>query len=307
VPLTAAPAQPIGLAAGESTFTVGSSAVEGQATLFEGDTVRSMYLATRLHTRDGMKYVLGIDSEGVIYRDRLVLKSGSVDVANSGKPGHVDVGLIHVVADQPGTQATVYVTANNRASVMVRSGAVKVAPTGAAKPTLISKGEVVSFQFGPNRSVKLDADNAVADVNRIQSEQVALLMEASRSFTCLSPAAETMSRSFGNLSSQLAVNQAARSSLLTRVNMGIATPADTQTLANLNGGLRSLGVASSAIAADLDNVIYQFHHPGPGPSNPSDHSIHGHTAPQHHGQHGHTITVDDIGGHHHVPPHAPTG
>ena len=125
VPLTAATAQPIGLAAGESTFTVGSSTVEGQATLFEGDSVRSMYLATRVHTRDGMKYVLGIDSEGVIYRDRLVLKSGSVDVANSGRPGHVDVGLIHVVADQPGSQATVYVTADNRASVMVRSGVVR--------------------------------------------------------------------------------------------------------------------------------------------------------------------------------------
>src|SRR2546422_6565602 len=80
---------PIGVATSDSSFSAGRSMVRGQATVFEGDTVRSVYLATRLMLKDGSRYVLGIGSEGAVYRDHLFLLSGSAELMNSGKTSRV--------------------------------------------------------------------------------------------------------------------------------------------------------------------------------------------------------------------------
>src|SRR5712692_5370701 len=117
---------PVGFATSEAKFGVGSSLADGHATLFDGDNVRCLYLSTRIHLKDGAKYVLGIDSEGTVRRDHLALRFGSVDLVNSGRPLKVTVAGLEVVAEKPSTKATVYTTGRGDANVVVKNGEVKV-------------------------------------------------------------------------------------------------------------------------------------------------------------------------------------
>jgi hypothetical protein len=167
---------------------------------------------------------------------------------------------------------------------------------------------LVVLKADPKGNIRVDSDGAVSEVNRVQSEQVADLAEAAKSINCLAPAAEGISRSFANLSSQVAANQAARSVLQAKIDSGMATAMDVRSMASLNITTTSLSHASASFSESLDDAVYQFHHPG-GAINPfpSPHTVHGHlNLFPHHGQHGHTITGYNASlpyGNHQVPPH----
>lgn len=309
-----ASATPIGLAVGESKFSVGSSGVEGQATLFEGDTVASSYLATRVLLKDGARFSLGIESEATVYRDRVSLLAGSVDIANNAGAARVLVSSLVVSAEKPGVNATVYRTQKDEISVLVRAGEVKVGRAGAGQTTTLGIGQLVSFHIGPKGVVRGDSDRAVAGVSRIQSEQLASLVEASGSYNCLDPKAKEISRSFAGLSTQFATIEATRSVIQNRISTGVAAPTDSIMMASLTTRIDNLGRSSAAVSSELSDAAYApnpFHHPCPScPPAPfvSPHTVHGHvnTYP-HHGQHGHTIPggyPDGIPyGNHQVPPH----
>lgn len=295
---------PVGFAASEAKFGVGSSFADGQVTLFDGDSVRSLYLSTRVHLKDGTKYVLGIDSESTVRRDGLELRFGSVDLANAGRPTRVTVGSLEVLAEKPSTKATVYTTGAGEASVVVASGEVKV--SRGSKFAIVKAGEPVSLKPGPNGTIQSSSKDALAEISRVQSEQVAVLLDAAKAYTCLASPAEGVLRSFSNLSSRLVANEAARNAIQAKIDSGMATQSDLQNLASLNNGLRSLGQASAGLSQDLDGAIYQFHHPGPPQPFPSPHKTHGHIDDlPHHGQHGHTVTFPGDAGHHQTPPHHP--
>ncbi|HYM12723.1 MAG TPA: hypothetical protein VEU62_18440 [Bryobacterales bacterium] len=306
--LMATARQPVGFAAGDSRFTVGSSVVENQSTLFDGDRIAGSYLATRIILKDGSRYLLGIDSEGVVHHDDVALSYGSVDLMNSAKPAHVIASSWEVAAEKPGSTATVYVSDKQKVTVFVRTGEVKVSRLGSARSTTLHIGQLVVLKADPKGNIQLDSDGAVLEVNRVQSEQVADLVAASKSINCLAPAAEGASRSFASLSSQVAANQAARSALQGKIDSGVATATDLRSLASLNTTMTSLSHTSASFSESLDDAVYQFHHPG-GAINPfpSPHTVHGHLNQfPHHGQHGHTITGYDASlpyGHHQVPPH----
>jgi len=283
--LVAASPQPIGLAASESRFAAGPSSVRGQATLFDGDAVRSQFLPTRLHLRGGARYVLGIASEGSIYRDHLLLRSGSAEVASSGRASRLVASSISVTADQPGTAATVY-AAKDGVTVMVRKGEVKIARLGSARVTTLSAGRSATLRVNGREGLSVDSDNAVVEASRIQASQIARLSEATRDYTCLEAKANSLSRTYSSLSSQLAVAQASRSAIQQRIDSGAGTPADMRQMSSINDNMRSLTRTSFALSEDLGGVILQ-HHPSPN-IDPSTHTIHGHFGPQHHGQHGHS-------------------
>jgi hypothetical protein len=307
--LVAAPHQAIGFAAGESQFTVGSSLVQGQATLFEGDRISSSYLATRLNLKNGSRFILGVDSEGTVRRDAFVLQSGSVDLINAGQTARVLAASFEVAAEKPSSYANVYLTGKNQVTVLVRSGEVKVARASGAQWTTIGAGQLVSLKAGPRGSIQASSDGAVSDVTRVQSEQLATLSGAARSYTCLVPAVAGISRSFAKLSSQLAVNEAAKTAIQSKIDAGTATAADLRTLASLNTNIENLSRASAAVSASLNDAVYQFHHPGPPQPFTSPHTIHGHVDEfPHHGQHGHSVINLPPGHHAPLPPgHQVTG
>ena len=288
----------IGVAASESSFAAGKSTVRGQATLFEGDPVRSHFLATRLLLRDGPRYVLGIGSEGTIHRDYLALQSGSAELLHSGR---VLAAGLNIAVAAPGSAATIYVSGKTLVTVMVRSGEIRVARVGGKAATSLRAGQVASIRPDARGALALDSQGALAEVSRVQADQVAHLLQAAQDNTCLKPRVNALSRTFADISGQVAGNQATRNVILARIDRGSPSPADVQVLNNLNNTLRVLERSSSALAADLNDVIFQ-HHPGDTPIDPSAHKTHEHSHPLHHGQHGHS--VDPSGGHHAGPPHS---
>lgn len=295
--LVAALPQPIGLAASESNFAAGTASVRGQATLFDGDAVRSQFLPTRLHLRDGSRYVLGIASEGSIYRDHLLLRSGSAEVASSGRASRLVASSISVTADQPGTAATVY-TAKDGVTVLVRKGEVKIARLGSSRVTTLGAGRSATLRVNGREGLTVDSGNALVEASRIQATQIARLSDATRNYPCLETKANSLSRTYSSLSSQLAVAQATRGAIQQRIDTGVATVADMRQMSSINDNMRSMTLTSFALSEDLGGVILQ-HHPGPGDPT-STHTIHYHTTPEHHGQHGHSAPPPHG---HMLPPH----
>jgi hypothetical protein len=308
-----ASARPVGLAVAESRFSVGSSVVEGQATLFDGDAVASSYLATRVNLKDGSRFTLGIESEATVYADHLSLVAGSVDIINKTGITRVHFCPLLVSAERPGVNATIYRTDKDKISVLVRAGEVKVGGTGGRTATL-GVGQLGSFKISAKGFTRIDSDRAVVGVSRIQSEQLASLIDASRSYNCLDSRAQEISRSFASVSTQLASIEASRSAVQSRITSGAATSSDLLTMASLTTKIDKLGSSSAAISSELSDAAYAvsvFHHPcascPPAPF-PSPHTVHGHVnLYPHHGQHGHTIPggyPDGIPyGDHQVPPH----
>ena len=292
--LVAAPLQPIGLAVSEFYFAVGPSSVRGQATLFDGDPVRSQYLPTRLHLKDGSRYVLGIASDASIYRDHVLLRSGSAEVIGSGKPSRVVASSIAVTADQPGTTATVY-AGKDAITVLVRKGEVKVARLGSARVTTLAAGRSATLRVNGRDGLTVDPERALVEATRIQAEQIGRLTETAEFMNCLDSKVNSLSRTYSALATQLAVAEASRSAIQHRIEVGTATPADLRQLNALSNNMGSLQRTAFALSEDLGGVIFQEHHPGPTPI-VSGHTIHGHTTPEHHGRHGHS--APPVHGHH---------
>jgi hypothetical protein len=303
--LPAVPPQPIGLAISEFSFSAGTSSVPGQATLFDGDSVRSQFLPTRLFLKDGSRYVLGIGSEGAVYRNHLLLRSGSAEIVSSGRTSRVIASSISVTADTPGTAATVY-AGSKAVTVLVRRGEVKVGRLGGARTTTLGAGRSASLRMDGRAGLTVDTEGATVEAARIQAAQVGHLAEAARDITCLQPKAVSISRAYATLAAQLAVAQSTRSALELRINSGAATPSDLRQFSAATESLRSLQQASLALSEDLGGEVLQpYHHPGPTPLPASPHSTHGHFHPEHHGEHGHSVGPST--GHHAVPPHVPGG
>jgi len=290
--------QPVGLAVSDSRFVVRTSTVEGQATIFEGDPVRTFYLSTRLHLKDGTQYVLALDSEGTVYRDRLVLRHGSAEVVNKGRPGRIVASSLDVVAEKPHSSAVVYATDADSVAVQVRSGEVTVTRSG-SKIATVGAGGLVSFRLGAKGVERLDTQKALSGISRVQAEQLSTLIAASKDYNCLAPAATGLSRSFASLSSQLVSVQASRSAIQGRIDIGRATPNDLQLMATLNNRLDTLAQSSAAFSGDLVDQANPYHH-GPPPLSASNHTVHGHDSFEHHGEHGHSAPPPPA---HHFPFH----
>ncbi|MBI3665602.1 MAG: hypothetical protein HY236_05145 [Acidobacteria bacterium] len=299
--VSAAALRPIGFARSESDFTVGSSVIQNNSTIFEGDDIGSLDFAIRLNLKDGSRYTLGADSEGNVYQDHLLLRSGSVEMANTGQPSRVLASSLRVAAEAPASSATVYLNEKGTVTVLVRKGEVKVT-RGRELVATLGSGQLVSFKSGSRGAVRPDTDGALIELNQAQAEQVSDLAEAAKEANCLLPRVEQLSYQFDSLSTRLAAYQASRSAIQTRFERGIATQTDQQMLTSLNNDLRSLTQESGSFSADLNNVIFQHHYPGSAPVSP--HTIHGHIQTHcHHGQHGHTVFHLCPTGEHQVPPH----
>lgn len=301
--------QPVGFAANDLQFVVGSSMAQGHATVFDGDAVRSLYFATRLNLKDGSRYMLGTGSEGTVHRDYFVLRSGSVEIMNAGYSSRVLASSLNVAAENPGSTATVYLTGKGRVTVLARSGEVKLSRVDGAPVVALRAGQLVSLKPGARGKLQMESDGALKEVTRVQSEQLATLAEAAVGYNCLAPRVDELSRSFASLASQLAANQAARSAVLTRVESGIATALDRQNLASLDNRLTVLTQTSASFSGDLVEVL-QPHQDSIWWTFATPHTVHGHLNPYiHHGAHGHTIPPpypNGPYGEHQVPPHQVT-
>jgi hypothetical protein len=91
--LAATPA--IGIVTATGHFNVGGSEVWGNATLFDGEAVRTTAASTELALRNGVKMQLGAGSMAHVYADRLALDSGVGQVAQAA-PFEVDAAGLKI-------------------------------------------------------------------------------------------------------------------------------------------------------------------------------------------------------------------
>lgn len=75
----------IGVAISNGSVTVNNSVVPGNATLFDGNTIETGQIASRVQLKNGKLAQLGSDSRGRVYSDRLVLEKGSSETAGNWK------------------------------------------------------------------------------------------------------------------------------------------------------------------------------------------------------------------------------
>ncbi len=76
ISLTAEPRPTVGFATSDSRFLAGGSEVTGHVTVFEGESVTSGHLPTRLNLQDGWRFLVGIGSRVQISRTALQLDGG---------------------------------------------------------------------------------------------------------------------------------------------------------------------------------------------------------------------------------------
>lgn len=96
----------VGVATSASPYSVNQSEVRGRTSLPEGSALRTRKSEGEITLENGADVRLSHKSAGTIYRDRMVLENGSVQISKfNGYP--VDVRSLRIHADDPDAEATI--------------------------------------------------------------------------------------------------------------------------------------------------------------------------------------------------------
>ncbi len=111
ISLTAEPRPTVGFATSDSRFLAGGSEVTGHVTVFEGESVTSGHLPTRLNLQDGWRFLVGIGSRVQISRTALQLDGGSLDIIAAGKGERaLHAAGLRVLCRDSDTKASIYIS-----------------------------------------------------------------------------------------------------------------------------------------------------------------------------------------------------
>lgn len=136
--LTAAPA--IGIVSASGHFTVGGAEVWGNATLFDGAVVQTGAASSEFALRSGVKLQLAAGSKAQVFADRMVLDSGSGQVAPAA-PFEVDAGGLKIRG------AGVRVGLGQTIEIAALTGVAKVSGNGGVMLAEIPVGRRINLAF----------------------------------------------------------------------------------------------------------------------------------------------------------------
>ena len=85
VVLTAGLCPTVGFAMSGSRFLTGGSEVAGQVTVFDGESITSGHLPTRLNLQDGWRFLVGIGSRVQVSQAAIRLDGGSLEILAIGE------------------------------------------------------------------------------------------------------------------------------------------------------------------------------------------------------------------------------
>src|SRR3712207_1091816 len=103
----------IGLVSAQGTFQVNSSAVSGNATLFDGSTVETNAVPSDLKLSNGAQLRLATDSRAKVFQGRIVLEKGAGQL-ESAAAVPVEAGSLRIQSAGPDTVARVQLVAANK-------------------------------------------------------------------------------------------------------------------------------------------------------------------------------------------------
>jgi len=151
---------------------VGGSEITGSSTVFVGESITSGQLPTQLNLPDGSRYRIGIGSRVQLRENLLVLDGGSLEIMATGsKPPVLQVAGLEFALPNDDTRASLYISRPDIVSVSVDEGSIVSSRPNGKQVQAIKAGEMVTFA-NTRSEIKIDKQNAAADIAEVQAEQL---------------------------------------------------------------------------------------------------------------------------------------
>jgi hypothetical protein len=125
VTLMSAVGPSIGMATASGSFLINNYSVRGSAAVLDGMRVSTDRIPSYLNLDSGPQLSLGERSSGQVYKDRIVLERGSLQIDRASN-FEVKTTLVRVVPSDPASKIRIAVDEQNRISVDVLAGAARV-------------------------------------------------------------------------------------------------------------------------------------------------------------------------------------
>ncbi len=172
ITLTAGLRPTVGFAVSDSRFAAGGSEVTGQVTVFEGESVTSGHLPTRLNLQDGWRFLLGVGSRVQVSQTALQLDGGSLEIVAVGKterPLHV-AGL-RVVPQDRDTKAALYISRADVFAVSVESGKITVLRPNGKEVRTVEAGSMATFA-NTRDEIRMSETDAALEISAVQAAEL---------------------------------------------------------------------------------------------------------------------------------------
>lgn len=153
----------IGVATAVGTFTVNSAEVEGNANLFDGAQIRTGKSPSQVYLQNGPAVILGIDSEGAFYRDRLVLERGATRVQNMSGYS-IQAAQYRISGEEPKSQAIVRLYEGD-VQIAALTGTLRVSNEKGVLLTRVGAGTATSFSQSPSaKGAPINTENRPKEI-----------------------------------------------------------------------------------------------------------------------------------------------
>lgn len=162
----------VGFAVSDSRFAAGGSEVTGHVTIFDGESVTSGHLPTRLNLQDGWRFLIGVGSRVQVSRTALQLDGGSLEIVAVGqteRPLHV-AGLRVIPLDRD-TKAALYISRADLFAVSVESGAIAVRRPNGEEIRKVETGSMATFA-NTRDEIRVSETDAALEISAVQAAEL---------------------------------------------------------------------------------------------------------------------------------------
>ncbi len=146
----------IGTAVTKGAFRIDNATVSGNATLFEGSMLETSAAASSVQLSSGARFLLGAESRGRLFGDRLVLEKGSTSLENGTGFHLVALGLT-IQPERGVSVARVTFDGTRRVRVVSTSGGLRV---------LNANGQLVA-NLAPGTALAFEPQAEASDITRV--------------------------------------------------------------------------------------------------------------------------------------------
>jgi hypothetical protein len=141
----------IGTASARGDMRVGNYMVKGNATLFDGSVVETGQATANLRLNKGTEITMSTSSRGTLYRDRLVLQRGELEMAASSS-FKLEANGLRVTPNEPNSRGVVSMKPGKTVEVAALNGSFGVTNDHGVLLANVRPGKPISFamQAGGN-------------------------------------------------------------------------------------------------------------------------------------------------------------
>jgi hypothetical protein len=144
----------IGVARSRTAFYINNAAVPGTATILDGTAIRTADALSDIALTSGQRVRLWPQSTAVLYRDRVVLQSGSAEVSHG--PGFlVDARKLIVGGLGPASRFTVSVSGGQAVSVSATGGDAEIHNSRGVLVARMHPGEQIETQPADSTAIQI--------------------------------------------------------------------------------------------------------------------------------------------------------